>query len=69
MSRGQLDRAREIADAAARMRAIREESARQHDEYAERLLSRVAADREAEEIRSVPFGEWLRRSASIQERR
>lgn len=66
---GQLDRAREIADAAARMQAIREQAARNHEEYTARVQSRVEADREAEEIRAAEWAEWLARSARLQERR
>lgn len=38
-------------------------------DYADVQRARVDADREAEEIRSVPWDEFLRRSAAIQGRR
>ena len=65
----QLTNARKIADAEARLSAIRERIDENRRSATEAWESRVAADREAEEIRAAEWQEWLARSARLQERR
>jgi hypothetical protein len=67
--RGLFDRAQKIADAEARLSAIRECIDENRRTAREAWESRVAADREAEEIRAAEWQEWLARSARLQERR
>jgi hypothetical protein len=66
---GLFDRAQKIADAEARMSAIRERIDENRRTARESWESRVAADREAEEIRAAEWQEWLARSARLQEGR
>lgn len=69
LPRGLFDRSKRIAEAESRMAAIRERIDENRRTARESWESRVAADREAEAIRTAPWDEFLRRSAAIQVRR
>lgn len=69
LPRGLFDRAQRIADAEARMAAIRERIDENRRSATEAWESRVAADREAERIKGEDWASWLKASANLQERR